>query len=505
MIPLTEDCAHVRGLLPRYHDGDLLEPERAEVEQHLTSCAGCQESLSQLQGALCVLRDSLSAEDLVRLRADLPPPPLDPRPLAHLALLLAGLLLAALGLVALRALRAPAPVAPAASAQVAVALPAPVRVIPLPLVGGSVGLEEDPELLALPEAAPPAPIAPAPEPEPVAVAPPPREEEAAAAPPPPPAKADGPAAPPPPAAKALPPPAKLPDEARALLARIKVSNGLGYRGIILFFLRDPDGRERLSRAGPGLPQVREASPIDPAVLQVAPPRGEGRYALLMGELLDAPLGLRMALRDVGLDGRKTLEIGPVAFDPQRPRDAAPLLKGPVLLPGRARAALLREGTGGAVRELLAALRDPSLLELRRLRDELARVDPEARELDRRLRALLRDERGLRGLAITIGGQPRSLDLFGSSPELCEALPKLLRAALLEAALEREERTKEDIIGDPRATNLVTGQLATQDVWKPLLDALATATEESPGRFRSADGVVELNKLALVHAYAAPPP
>jgi hypothetical protein len=131
------------------------------------------------------------------------------------------------------------------------------------------------------------------------------------------------------------------------------------------------------------------------------------------------------------------------------------------------------------------------------------VEAEVRGLDLRLRSLLREERGLRGLAVSVHGQPRGLDLFPSAVALAEALPRILRAGLLEAALEREERTTGDILGDPRATNIERGVRATQERWKPLLQALAGATEESPGRYRCADGLVALEKGALLHAYGAP--
>lgn len=502
MTPLTEDCARIRGLLPGYHDHDLLEGERARVEAHVSTCRGCAESLGQLQGALSALKNTVSAEDLVRLRAA--GPELDASPLARLALVLGLCLVGAVGLAVVRSLRPPAlPVAaPGPTSTTLVAAPTPLPVIPAPLVGGSVGLEEDPALLALLEAppAPPPAVAPPPEPAPVAVAPEPPAPPKAA-PPPPPDPAPAPA--PPPAARAIDPPVQLPQGARELLTRVQVSDGLGYRGLILFFLRDPDGRDRLARAAPGLPIARELDPPDPVALTVGGPRGDGDYLLLMGELLDAPLGLRLALQDQELGRRQRLEVGAVAFDPQRRRDTPPLLKGPVLLPGRARAALFREGAGGAVRELLGALRDPSLLELRRLREELSRVEGETRELDRRLRALLKDERGLRGVAVTVNGQPRGLDLFPSAAALSGALPRLLRAGLLEAGLEREERQNEDILGDPRHSNIDRGLRVTQERWRPLLDVLAEATEVAPGRFRSPDGLVSVEKGSLVHAYGAP--
>ena len=102
----------------------------------------------------------------------------------------------------------------------------------------------------------------------------------------------------------------------------------------------------------------------------------------------------------------------------------------------ARAALIGEAQPGPVAELLRALNDPSLLELRRLREELARLETEARELERRLRASIRGTRGLRGLGVSVNGSARSLDLFPSGRAFSEALPRLLRMALLEAALAR---------------------------------------------------------------------
>ena len=453
MTPLTVDCARARQLLPEFHDGTLGDEDSRFVESHLDAgCAGCNESLLNLRSALSAL-STLSAQDVEALRAADPAPvaaaagpELDMRPLAMLTgLATAAVLLTLAGSALFRPAAQPAaPTSPVA--QVQVAAPA----FALPSVGGVVGIEEDPSLLLA--LTPSEPAAPAPEPQAVALAPAPVEPPAAVAPPAaepddaavaPPApkpdkadaKPDAPAKPPPPAPQAPP------DDVLALLARLQVSKqGIGYRELGFYFVRDPAGRDRIGRARDATqPLVRESSPADPEAVVLRPPAGRSRWQVLAGELLDGPYGLRIAPASYPLTSRTAFEVIPVSFaglDP-RARRAYPLLKASALLPSKARHALLTDDQPGPVAVFLKLLDDPSLLELRRLQTLLAKIEPEARDLERRLRGQIRDVRGLRGIAVTIQARARAVDVFGSARTLSEALPTMIRTALLEAELEQE--------------------------------------------------------------------
>jgi hypothetical protein len=458
VTPLTVDCARIRQLLPDFHDGALEGEEARFVEAHLgAGCAGCNESLLNLRSALSAL-DTLSAHDLERLRGDLPlapgpatlSPELDVRPLAGLIGFATAAVLLLLAGSAWWGPSASAPTAdPPVLAQVTLPQPPP----PLPVVGGVVGIEEDPALLIAlgptSSVAEDAVLAPLPlaEPEPVAAVVPAGDEPEAAAveeEPAQPADADDPGPPDPPDPPPPPPAPAVespPDAAVALLARLQVAKlGIAYEEVAFYFVRDPAGRDRLGRTrNPVLPSVREASPADPEVCVVRPPAGRSGWRLLVGELLDGPYGLRIAPASFGFRARTAFDVIPVSFaglDPKA-RRAHPLLKAPAMLPSKPRHALLTGAQPGPVAVFLKLLNDPTLLELRGLQTQLARLEPEAKDLERRLRSRIRDTRGLRGVGITVNGRARSLDVFASSKALSEELPKLIRTALLEAELESE--------------------------------------------------------------------
>lgn len=524
MTPLTVDCARVRQLLPDLLDGPaaaLGEEERRFAEEHLRVCAGCREAHDQIADALGAL-EQLSAEDAARLRA-LADGELDPRPLARLAgACIAVVLLVVVGVAVSAAVRRPVRgAAPPPHGVVSLVPPAPR---PLAVaVGAEVGIEVEPELVrppielpaldapANPLAPPPADdvalaraddAAPAPagEPAPVAVAPPAAEAAPAATPPSP-----APAAP---IARPVAPP--LPAEVAAMLARLELSDGARLRDVTIFFARDPSARDRLGRGrAPALPTVRESSPADPSRCVLRPPSGDGSYRLLVGELLDAPCGLRLAGATLRVSGRTELEVTPAAFDAvaaiegRSRRD--PVLRAPVLVPSRSRAALIERAEPGPVAVFLEAMADPTLLEFRRLRQELARLEPEARDLERRLRAAIDDVRGLRGVAISVGDRARSVDVFASSRELSDALPRLLRTALLEAALEQPQDPA--LPADPRSAAIQTGVTATRDRHVQLLAALAGCRRREGARdvYERTDGpevaAVWTSGDDLVHAMA----
>ncbi|MGE0711493.1 MAG: zf-HC2 domain-containing protein [Planctomycetota bacterium] len=519
MNPLTLDCALARQQLDERLEGTLSPEDEAALQQHLASCANCQRAQLELERAMAALA-SLSPEDLERLRAPLRDPELDAGSLT--GALAVGLVVAALVAVAfLFALRARAPKAQPAPPPVVAQAPA----FPLPVVGGEVGVEEDPRYEALDDPAPfieasaaggvveeePEEVVVAAAPGPVAPAPPQQPPGPQGPAPQPQPKQPEPQ----PVAKAIPQP--LPAPLQALLGRLQLSDGLRYRGVTFFFLRDPEGRDRLSAArSQGLVATSESRPRAAEQVVVRAPAGRTQAFLLLGELLDAPEGLRIVPTTRRINARTELEVEPVRYDPlaERPK---PILKGPVILPSTARLALVRQAQPGAVAVFLQSLADPRFQGLERLRTELGEVEAEARDLERRLRAIVGDTRGLRGVGVTIDGLVRGLDLFGSGRMLTASLGKLLRSALLEARLNRPY--DQDNAVDPRSAQVEKGIQETRDQQRALLKLLARATQaplrsQAPrraidARFEATDadgsaGVLMLQEGELVHALAAVP-
>lgn len=556
MTPLTVDCARCRQLLPSLHEdqvgsaaepapdpsggppahasGGLTPDDRAFAAEHLGACEACAAARAELGVALAALRGlELQPGDLARLLpADGRLPEgdeLDTRP--FLALVFACLAVAAAivgGIVAVSGEARPAPGAPA------VLLPGAPAALALS-VGGEVGLQLDEEALTLAPreeeealAAVDAPEAVAPE-----GAPTPDDEELAAP------DADavalavapagagpagagpaaaGPGAPaaggaagrfPPPPAPVLDVPQPPTAALLAQLARLEVSTSIGFRDVTLYFVRDPDGRDRMARprAKAQPPVAREVSPPEPARAAVRPPSAGAAYRLLPGELLDAPCGLRVAMASARLTGRTELLVEPVAYDAASAIDGKarrlPVLKSPVLVPSRSRAALIAEPPSAAIGAFVTSLADPSILELKRLRERLDAIEPVALDLERRLHAQLDDARGLRGLAVSIApgvgaardGPLRSIDLVGSAKELSEVLPRLLRAALLEAILDHPR--DDGPMGDPRPANLSSG---------PASDPLRATIRERLDVFskvrRAPDAAAETAYTATTPAAAA---
>ncbi|MCO5172075.1 MAG: hypothetical protein M9894_37730 [Planctomycetes bacterium] len=253
----------------------------------------------------------------------------------------------------------------------------------------------------------------------------------------------------------------------------------------LFFARDPAARDRLGRARtPALPAVREASPPEPERCVVRPPTGAGTYRVLAGELLDAPCGVRLAARPQRVAGRVELAVASAGFDALAAIEGRvrrePLLRAPLVAPSRVRAAMLQGGEPGPVAVLLETMADPTL-QFERLRRELARLEPEARELERRLRPALEEERGLRAVAVSIRGEARAVDVFASSRDLADALPRLLRAALLEAALEAPSELA--AVGlDPRSVRIELGVNETRARHEALLAALLECRRKDDGHY-----------------------
>jgi Putative zinc-finger len=550
VTPLTVACARVRQWLPAYYD-DALEPlERQQVKDHLLGCEECSEQLDGLRRALGALT-TLTADDLGRLRASLGPEmlgsgadsdrdpgwagDLDSRPLGRLVVLLAAaMVLVAAGLASLgvwsRSSGDPQPGERSASLAPdtpdGTSTPAATVLPTLPVIGSMVGAEEDagwfaehggtfggglgvePDgleltpLTAPAEPEPPLVVAEAVLPEPPdAVVPDPRPE------PVPVAVAAGQPMDDDPVGDPQPQGDLAPDDVRALVGRLQLSTGLAYKDVVVYFLRDPEARDRLSRdRSDDVLTVRETSPPDP--LRVSARDGTG--LILAGELLDGPLGLRIAPSDVVVRSRTTLDgVLPVSWTGVEGRRGDPILRGPVRIPSRGLLALQEGGLPGPVTQLLESLDDPSLLEFRRLRSLLSDVEPESRELERRLIAHIRSVRGLRGVAISVRGTPRSLDLFPSSRSFSRSLGTILRGALLEAQLEDETPDDRALGADPRRTDITDSSEDLRPVFRVLLALFDECREDDriEGRFLATGGAgfsaLTIEGRRLVHGSALP--
>lgn len=517
MKPLTLDCAHARQQLDERLEGPLDPAEETALQAHLSSCPACQRAQLDLERAMAAL-SVLSPDDLERLREPMREPGLDASSLTGaLAVgLVVGVLVLVVFLFAWRAQPEPQP-KPEPPAQATIS-------VPLPQIGVEVGVEVDPSYEVLiedePEPEPaavevedePAAVvvaaAPAPKPQPVQPQPKPKQPQPVQPKPKP--------KQPKPVAKPLAPP--LPEDAQSFLARLQMADGLRYRDVTLFFLRDPAGTRRLSGSrSQGLTRVAEERPGAAKQVVVRPPRGRSVAYLLLGELLDAPYGLRFAPTTRRLRSRNELPVEAVNYDPLARRNPKPLLKGPVLLPSTARLAQIRQAQPGAVALLLQALNDPDLKPLERLRIELGEVESEARDLERRLRAIARDTRGLCGVGISVGDQARSIDLFAGERLLTASLGKLLRSALLESRLNRPY--DRDNAVDPRSTRIERGVTTSKSDHRDMLKQLAEARKtdlrpagqrreiEQRYELRAKDGttgVVLMKGDELIHAMVAIP-
>jgi hypothetical protein len=482
---VAADCARVRPQLSTYHDAALPPEEQAFVATHLAECASCREAFSSMETALTALA-TLEGEDLSDLLPALGEDELDTRPLTHLLLgtILLGIFVAT-GAVLASARSGPTPSPP----------PPPSRgPVPAPTVGAEVGIEREGGATVL-VAAPSRPAQRPPDPR---VLPDPSEWLAALPPAPAPAAKPAPApvapvVPKPDAAKPKPPkpdpgPPPLPEVVAQYLGRLRVSTGLGYRGVTFFFVQDPQGRERFPRArNPDLPRVAELSPSRASGVQLR--RGKSGSAVLAGELLDAPAGLRISTASFPL-GSSRVEITavPVRYEGLSRRRADPVLRAPVLLPSGSRLALYQDAQPGPVATFLGDLTHPAFEELKRLRLELNRLEPEARALEQRLRARIRGTRALRGLGISLQGQAVSLDVFGSARALSDALPKLVRTALLEDHLGSTFGPDDESV-EWRATQITEGVAHTRSGHVSLLGSLAAAVRaEAPGPRQRVDGI-----------------
>lgn len=54
---MKSQCRHIGGLIERYHDNELSERERKEVEGHLSTCTECKRELKSLEGLSVLVRE----------------------------------------------------------------------------------------------------------------------------------------------------------------------------------------------------------------------------------------------------------------------------------------------------------------------------------------------------------------------------------------------------------------------------------------------------------------
>lgn len=53
---MKDQCRHIGRLIERYHDNELSEIERKEVERHLSTCIECKMELKSLEGLSVLIR-----------------------------------------------------------------------------------------------------------------------------------------------------------------------------------------------------------------------------------------------------------------------------------------------------------------------------------------------------------------------------------------------------------------------------------------------------------------
>ena len=163
----------------------------------------------------------------------------------------------------------------------------------------------------------------------------------------------------------------------------------------------------------------------------------------------------------------------------------------LLLPTRARALLLSGQPPHVVEEaLLSALMSSRSSSNRRalLPKTLAEVQRQCldrrtrRVVEQRMRWFLSQPR-LRGMAISIRGQLRSVDIFGSHADLCASLSVLLRSAMVEQALEsasNEPLDKKSGVSMEHIAEQVSSSLqrARDERWRLATPRMTSATREA---------------------------
>ncbi len=54
---MRDQCRHIEGLIERYHDNELSERQREEIENHLSTCIDCKRELESLEGLSVLIRE----------------------------------------------------------------------------------------------------------------------------------------------------------------------------------------------------------------------------------------------------------------------------------------------------------------------------------------------------------------------------------------------------------------------------------------------------------------
>lgn len=267
----------------------------------------------------------------------------------------------------------------------------------------------------------------------------------------------------PPAKPARPKPAptrpdpKLPERTARLLARLSVKPGFLYGELLIFPVVDVAATDRArARSFHRVPErfVHATNPALPGLLVVQPRPGHDSWPVLEGLLVKVDESWRIvtagaAIPSAGATVRCMSVCDPdLLLDrldrrPRRDRGTAPPPFAPVatrraLLEGRDHAAA-RLGVLALMADEVttldpgAAARNPRTIARlhQHLKELVVSFEPEARELCRRLKAHFAEVPGLRGVALSLGNRPASIDLRRSPDEVLVLLDSLIRGAIVE--------------------------------------------------------------------------
>jgi hypothetical protein len=470
---LLTQCPQVRNRIPLYADNQLEKDERKKIRKHLDHCESCQRLLFQHRSQMATLA-TLGLDDLLRVRLLLEAELWSPARWSQR--LFALLLLAICGLFVYFSIEViqqkPLPssrTTPSGPLVISVFTPAPVakvspkvKVIPLPqavsvqdkVPDPIAELAPAPELTVIPKPTLPLPLKPSP------------AKKA-------PAKVDEPklltgAALFPRMFVSVPKASNAPKSPpKAILGRLgRLGLGSGFRyGELLFFPIIDQTEFDLSRLKASrLPMsgIAETSPPFPTRILVSRLGRRETWPLMPGLLVEAPWGWRIVRHGLEkLDQQAIVTVIPIV-DPDvlflerlgsrfRRFRRKNLLAAP-MAPLKVRRALMRQESNGHVRRALwdsfldgsdgidpnskspfvpaNTLKSHKLTRSFKIR-RLA-IESEITELSRRLRHIFVLQKGLRGIALSMGDKPYSLDIFGGPIDTLRAISSLLQGLALDA-------------------------------------------------------------------------
>jgi hypothetical protein len=255
-----------------------------------------------------------------------------------------------------------------------------------------------------------------------------------------------------------------PKEIAKQLARLGVSAGYRYGEMLFFPVLDKSEADQVKFASSRLPinVIEELSPPFPSRVAASCLGRRQPWPFLPGSLLSLPWGWRI-VRDGPQDLTATQIISVISIsDPdvlllerlgsRYNRFRKVLHPCPIMAPKSVRQGLMLKQSNGHIRRLLwdaflngsdgvpRQSRDPFVPANSRKSQKLARslkarrlaIETEIMELNRRLRHLFVLEKGLRGVAMSLGDRAYSVDLFASPKDTLRAMPILVQGMALEA-------------------------------------------------------------------------